>query len=341
MATRFLVRGAAALLAVAALAALVVACGDDDGEVRPIPVNEGGSPSGTGSASGSGTHTHTGSASGSATGISTEGLETTTSNDLIQSAVDGYRGYLMAQVDQMISDTDVFTDAIRAGDLEAAKAAYAVSRLAWERIEPIAGLVEEIDGAVDARVDDFENEDDPEFTGWHRLEYILFSLNTTDGAAQFADKLDADLRILRDSIPDLELPPAVLAIGAAELIEEVSQGKITGEEDRYSKTDLWDFYANLEGSKALIRLLTPALEEADPDLLASINAGFDELDETLAPLRHGNGWVPYCQENDEYHSDEYCPNGATVSQATVDQLKAQLASLSENISQTAGALSLQ
>ena len=335
MSTRFLVRGAAALLAVAALAALVVACGDDEGEVRPIAVSESESGSGTGSASASA------SASGSATGISTEGLETSTSNDLIQSAVDGYRGYLMAQVDQMIADTDVFTNAIRAGDLEAAQAAYAPSRLAWERIEPIAGLVEEIDGAVDARVDDFENEDDPEFTGWHRLEYILFSLNTTDGAAEFADKLDADLRILRDAIPDLELPPAVLAIGAAELIEEVSQGKITGEEDRYSKTDLWDFYANLEGSKALIRLLTPALEEADPTLLASINAGFDELDETLAPLRNGNGWVPYCQENDEYPSDEYCPNGPTVSQGTVDLLKAQLASLSENISQTAGALSLQ
>lgn len=335
MATRFLVRGAAALLAVAALAALVVACGDDDGEVRPIAVSE------SGSASKSGTGSASASASGSATGISTEGLETSTSNDLIQSAVDGYRGYLMAQVDQMIADTDVFTNAIRAGDLEAAQAAYAPSRLAWERIEPIAGLVEEIDGAVDARVDDFENEDDPGFTGWHRLEYILFSLNITDGAAQFADKLDADLRILRDAIPDLELPPAVLAIGAAELIEEVSQGKITGEEDRYSKTDLWDFYANLEGSKALIRLLTPALEEADPTLLSSINAGFDELDETLAPLRNGNGWVPYCQENDEYPSDKYCPDGVTVSQATVDQLKAQLASLSENISQTAGALSLQ
>ena len=335
MSTQFLVRGAAALLAVAALAALVVACGDDEGEVRPIAVSESESGSGTGSASASA------SASGSATGISTEGLETTTSNDLIQSAVDGYRGYLMAQVDQMISDTDAFTNAIRAGDLEAAQAAYAPSRVAWERIEPIAGLVEEIDGAVDARVDDFEGEDDPGFTGWHRLEYILFSLETTDGAAEFADKLDADLRILRDAIPDLELPPAVLAIGAAELIEEVSEGKITGEEDRYSKTDLWDFNANLEGSKALIRLLTPALEEADPDLLAAINAGFDELDETLAPLRHGNGWAPYCQENDEYPSDTYCPNGPTVSQDTVDLLKAQLASLSENISQTAGALSLQ
>ena len=42
---------------------------------------------------------------------------------------------------QLITDTKVFTDAVRAGDVEAAKAAFAPSRQAWERIEPIAGLV--------------------------------------------------------------------------------------------------------------------------------------------------------------------------------------------------------
>ena len=63
-------------------------------------------------------------------------------------------------------------------------------RVSWERIEPIAGLVEEIDGTVDARVDDFESETDPDCTGWHRLEYLLFEQNTTDGAAEFADGLD-------------------------------------------------------------------------------------------------------------------------------------------------------
>jgi iron uptake system component EfeO len=81
-----------------------------------------------------------------------------------------------------------FTDAVRAGDLEAAKAAYAPSRVPWERIEPIAGLVEDIDTAVDARVDDFEGPDDAEFTGWHRLEYLLFDQGTTEGAASFADR---------------------------------------------------------------------------------------------------------------------------------------------------------
>ena len=317
---------AAALAAVLALAA--AACGDDGAEVRTIG-DASGSASGTGSASGSGT----------ATGLSLEEFAEGTDNPLVQQAVDQYKEYVTAQIDAMIVNNLAFNDAVRAGNLEAARDAYAPARVEWERIEPIAGLIEEIDGAVDSRVDDFAGPDDPEFTGWHRLEYILFELGTTEGATPFADQLDADLQTLKEQMADLELPPAAVAVGAAELVEEVSQGKITGEEDRYSKTDLWDFNANLEGAREVIKLLTPALREADPELLDRINAGFAELDGSLAGLRDGDGWVLYCQENDPFPSP-LCPPEATVTDETIDLLKAQLAGLSENISLTAGALGL-
>lgn len=313
---------------VAAASLLAAACGEDDGaEVRTI--DEDGAVSVSASAS----------ATGSATGLSLEEFEGGTDNVLVQEAVAGYKAYVVAQIDAMIAGNQVFADAIRANDLEAARAAYAPARVEWERIEPIAGLIEEIDGAVDSRVDDFEGPDAPEFTGWHRIEYILFELETTDGAAAFADRLQGDLQTLRSGMADLELPPAAVAVGAAELIEEVSEGKITGEEDRYSKTDLWDFNANVEGAQKVVELLTPALQQADPDLLGRINDGFSELNGTLSGLRAGTGWVLYCQENDPYPSP-LCP-GVTVSQETVDLLKAQLAGLSENISLTAGALGLK
>ncbi|HKH24487.1 MAG TPA: EfeM/EfeO family lipoprotein [Acidimicrobiales bacterium] len=83
-----------------------------------------------------------------------------------------YKTWVLAQVAETIAATTTFTDAVRSGDVEGAKAAFAPSRQGWERIEPVAGLVEQIDGAVDARVDDFSGVDDPAFTGWHRLEYL-------------------------------------------------------------------------------------------------------------------------------------------------------------------------
>ncbi|MGH3774671.1 MAG: EfeM/EfeO family lipoprotein [Pseudonocardiaceae bacterium] len=254
----------------------------------------------------------------------------------VQQAIAAYKTYVEGQIDEMVTRTKVLTDAVRAGDLAAAQAAYAPSRVPWERIEPIAGLVEEIDGKVDARVDDFAGVDDPQFTGWHRLEYLLFARVTTEGAAPFADQLDADLRTLKTQFATLELPPVEVAVGASELIEEVSLGKITGEEDRYAKTDLWDFNGNLEGSKAVVVVLTPALQASDPALLTDINKGFADLDATLAPLRAGDGWVLYCLKDDQFPSPR-CP-AVTVPPELVDTLKAQLAGLSEKTSQIAGAL---
>ncbi|MFI5506824.1 EfeM/EfeO family lipoprotein [Mycobacterium sp. NPDC051804] len=254
-----------------------------------------------------------------------------------QAAVE-YKKYATGQIDDLVVKVKVLTDAVRANDLAAAQAAYEPSRVPWERIEPLAGLVEEIDGKVDSRVDDFENVDDPEFTGWHRLEYLLFEKNTTEGGAPFADQLDQDIATLKEQFPSVEVKPVDVATGAAELIEEVSEGKITGEEDRYSKTDLWDFDANLQGSQAAVDTLKPALEKADPDLLAKITTGFADINATMAPLRQGDGWVLYCTENDPYPSPR-C-TGVTVDPATVDKLKAQLAGLSENVSQIAGVLKL-
>jgi iron uptake system component EfeO len=273
----------------------------------------------------------------------TPATETTTSaapaaNPQVDEAATQYKEYAVKQTNDLVGVTKTFTDAVRTGDLTAAQAAYAPSRVPWERIEPLAGLVEEIDGKVDARVDDFAGVDDPAFTGWHRLEYLLFEKNTTEGGAPFADQLDQDIATLNQRMPTLEVTPRDVAVGAAELIEEVSEGKITGEEDRYSKTDLWDFDANLQGSQAAIERLTPALQEANPELLENINTGFKDLNATLQPLRRGDGWVLYCTENDPYPSAR-C-TGVTVDPPTIDKLKAQLAGLSENVSQVAGVLGL-
>jgi iron uptake system component EfeO len=332
------------LVGVLAASALALsACGDDDGgSVRNVDGEDcpsasasasASAASGSGSASGAGSGSASGSTgcpsasgSGSATGLSSSDVAGETDNELVLTAVDEYKGYVVEQVDELVTATKTFTDAVRAGDVAAAQAAYAPSRVSWERIEPIAGLIEDIDVAVDARVDDFEGPDDPTWTGWHRLEYHLWELNSTEGTAEFADKLDADLASLQASLPDLELPPATLPVGAAELIEEVSEGKITGEEDRYSHTDLWDFAANVEGSEQLIVFLTPAIEAEDPDLLASINAGFADIEAQLATYADGSGgYVSYEQLTEDDKA----------------QMQATLAELSENVSQVAGVLGLE
>ena len=279
-----------------AVARLVGACGGDEDDAGTSSTDPGGS-------------------------IALDELAQATDNALITAAVDGYRTYVQTQVADLQAEVAVFADAVRAGDIDAAQAAYPTSRRPWERIEPIAGLIEDIDGAVDAREDDFDGPDDPDFTGWHKLEWYLWEQGDLTDAAPVADQLEADLQTLADAAATLDLPPGVLTVGAQELIEEVASpdGKLSGEEDRYSGTDLYDFQANVEGSEALVDLLRPALEAADADLLATIDGLFAELDGQLAELGSFEEGYP--------HYDQVTEAQKTAFAATLGELAEQLSLL--------------
>ena len=228
---------------------------------------------GAGSASAGGSATASGGATcaDSATGISKHDVAAETDNVEVAAAVDDYREYVVQQVDDTVTKTKVFTDAVRAGDLAAAASGVRPVRVpVGRRIEPIAGLIDDIDGALDSPGRRLrQGVDDPAFTGWHRLEYLLFDQQSTDGGAAVRRPARRRPRQAEDRLATLELPPGSLPVGAAGLIEEVSEGKITGEEDRYSHTDLWDFAANVEGSEALVTFLTPAIATPTPTCSAT------------------------------------------------------------------------
>ena len=226
----------------------------------------------------------------------------------------------------MLTATKAFTDAVRAGDVEAAKAAYADSRYHWETIEPIAGLVSDVDGAVDSRVDDFASVDDPAFTGWHRLEYILWKTGALNAESeQIATQLDQDLAELPQLIESLEMTPKDVALGAAGLIEEVSEGKLTGEEDRYSHTDLYDLAANVNGSFRAFQTYEPVLVQVDKPLEQKIEQGFLDAKSLLSDYQRPDGSYESFLE---------------LSKADKQQLQAQLATLSEDLSTVPGVLAL-
>ncbi|WP_168195830.1 iron uptake system protein EfeO [Nissabacter sp. SGAir0207] len=205
-----------------------------------------------------------------------------------------YKVYVMGEVGQLVIQTQAFTEAVKRGDLAQARALYAPTRQHYERIEPIAELFSDLDGSIDAREDDFEQKAaDPAFTGFHRLEKILFGDNTTQGGAPFADRLLADTRALQTRISELTFPPSKVVGGAAGLVEEIAASKISGEEDRYSRTDLWDFQANIDGAQKIVNLLRPLLVKADPALLAKIDGNFAKVDGLLAKYRTANGFASY------------------------------------------------
>ncbi|MFF2408308.1 iron uptake system protein EfeO [Streptomyces sp. NPDC058092] len=199
-------------------------------------------------------------------------------------AVAEYRTYVQAQADETLPKAKKFTDAVAAGDIEAAKKIYADSRLGWERTEPVAESFGDIDPKVDLREDGLEG--DQKWTGWHRLEKALWhdkKLGAEEKA--LAPVLYKDLLDWQKRVGTADITPTSMANGAKELLDEVATGKVTGEEERYSHTDLIDFKGNVEGAEKSYELLKPVASKNDPALTASLDKQFAALNTLLDKYR--------------------------------------------------------
>jgi len=223
--------------------------------------------------------------------------------DLVAPITD-YKLYVLDNLEQFTSHSREFTDAINAGDLAKAQELYAPSRVYYERIEPIAELFADLDASIDAREDDYEKGvKDPVFTGFHRLEYGLFHDQSTDGMEPFAERLMSDIEDLGQRVQGLTFPPETVVGGAAALMEEVAATKVSGEEDRYSRTDLWDFQGNVDGAKKIFELVKPLASKEDAAFVARVEENFASMETTLSHyyVEEGNvesGFVTYDKVSD-------------------------------------------
>ncbi|MFJ2973330.1 iron uptake system protein EfeO [Kluyvera sp. NPDC087067] len=243
----------------------------------------------------------------------------------LSTAITAYKAYVVEQTAELVKGTQAFTDAVKAGDIEKAKSLYAPTRQYYERIEPIAELFSDLDGSIDAREDDYEQKAaDPKFTGFHRLEKALFGDNSVKGMEQYATQLNSDVLELQKRINELAFPPSKVVGGAAGLIEEVAASKISGEEDRYSHTDLWDFQANIDGAQKIVNLLRPQLQKENSALLAKVDANFKKVDAILAKYRTKDGYETYDKLTD----------------ADRNALKGPVTTLAEDLAQLRGILGL-
>ena len=214
----------------------------------------------------------------------------------LDAARDAYAQYVDTQVTDLVARIDDFASAVERGDLDGSKASYAAARVPWERIEPIAELFPDLDQAIDFREEDYAGGvDDPGFKGFHRIEKGLWGDGSTDGLAALAAELRANVAELKTRIDALVIDPRVMARGAGELIDEVAQSKMTGEEDRYSRMDLYSIDANVDGSAQIVDELRPILTELDPAFLKQLDDASDAVEAVIAKYADGDGFKDFDQ----------------------------------------------
>ncbi|MBM7691512.1 iron uptake system component EfeO [Peribacillus deserti] len=203
-----------------------------------------------------------------------------------------YREYALSEIEAFVKETETFTSAVKTGDIEGAKETYAPARMHYERAEPIAEVFGDLDPKIDAREGDVPEK---EWTGYHRIEKGLWIENTTKGYEQYAEQLMKDVNLLRAKVETVDVTPELLITGAVDLLNEVSTSKVTGEEDRYSHTDLYDFAANVQGAEKIYLLLKPSLMEKDQALSEDIQKQFNSVFGLLEQHKIGEGYKAYTE----------------------------------------------
>ncbi|MBU9766494.1 iron uptake system protein EfeO [Mycobacterium sp. TNTM28] len=223
---------------------------------------------------------------GEAVQIDTEGK--------FKEAADSYKRYVLSQTDALVPSTEAFVAAVKAKDVAKAKELFPTTRTYYERIEPVAeSFPDDLDPRIDLREADLEP--GQKWTGFHALEKQLWVTGLQPDADALADQLLADVKELEAGVKaaDWTIDSTQIAGGAQGLLDEIALSKITGEEDIFSHTDLWDFKANVEGSQTAVASVRPILDERDAELGKRVDQRFSEVEALLEKYRERDGFVSY------------------------------------------------
>jgi len=259
---------------------------------------------------------------------------------VIDQAAANYVGYIKSQVSELLPAVEEFAEAYASGDDEKARELFPQVRVFYERIEPTAEAFGDLDPKIDYREVDAVAEG-LDWTGFHRIEkdlwepakdarnsngenaWIDWEPSTDEQRQEFADLLIADVTELNDLVTaaDFAVGLADISNGAIGLMDEVATGKISGEEDWWSHTDLWDFKANVEGAEVAygyVRDIATSKGEEGAALVEQLDTEFDAINALLAEYGDlENGFVSYTD----------------LSEAQVKELSDQVNALAEPLSQ--------
>ena len=241
----------------------------------------------------------------------------------LKQATNLYKKFVENQVDTLLKDTEKFAETIKAGNLEEAKKQYPVIRMAYERSEPIAESFGELDVNIDFRLADYleENKTEEGWRGFHRIEKIMWEQNTTKGTEQYAEQLVKDIKELKAKVATVEVTPDLMVTGAVDLLNEVATQKITGEEEIYSHTDLYDFKANIEGAEEIFKIFKPLIEKKDSKLAKDLTEKFATinslLDKYKTDEKHYKLYTGLTKENTKELSEAVTKLGEPLSQMGV------------------------
>jgi iron uptake system EfeUOB component EfeO/EfeM len=207
-----------------------------------------------------------------------------------------YRTYVAAKLAALKSQVAALSAATHSGNLAAAKSAWLTAHLTWLEVgqdDGAYGAFGDLGGEIDGLAAGHRlGPADPGFTGFHRVEFDLWSKDDLTAAA-------ADTAILKHLLADLMsnplssyLPATTNGIGnwllrPHEVLEDALRDSLTADDDYGSDTDLASIAADASATRVILRELAPQVNLLAPHLIATAIAQLNALTRAISATGSG------------------------------------------------------
>jgi iron uptake system component EfeO len=227
-----------------------------------------------------------GAANGSAAVLPVSGID-------LAGSVTSYQAYTTGALATLANDVATLDRAATSGNRGSAEAAWLPAHLAYNRLGAAYGTFGDFADAIDGMPDGLPGGvNDPDFSGFHRIEYGLWHGESMAMIAKFANKLVGDVAGLRADFPTEQIDANDLPLRAHEIMENTLQFQLTGHADQGSGTSLATALANVDGTQAVLDAIAPVMAPRYTGW-STVGTWMTTLRTALAAAqRPGGGWTP-------------------------------------------------
>ncbi len=213
----------------------------------------------------------------------------------------GYRAYVAGKLATLRAQVGALSAAIGSGSQAAARSAWLAAHLTWLEIGQDDGAYGAF-GALGGEIDGLAaghplGTADPGFTGFHRVEFDLWTRRDLSAAATDTARLQALLAQLMKTPLSTDLPATATGIGnwllrPHEVLEDALRDSLTADDDYGSGSDLASITADVAAVRVLLSELAPGLKLFSPHLIGQATSQLDALMGAVDATRVHGAWVP-------------------------------------------------
>ncbi|MFF4303020.1 iron uptake transporter permease EfeU [Streptomyces sp. NPDC001601] len=223
---------------------------------------------------------------------STRAVVPVSENDLA-APLEAYKAYVEQGLATLVAQTRTLDADIAGNHLAKARTDWLAAHLTYSSLGAAYGTFEDYDQKINGRADGLPGGvADPDFAGFHRVEYGLWHAKTAGQLKAPVQALADAAAGLQKAFPAQEFDAGDLPLRAHEILENTLQFELTADTDEGSGTNLATANANLAGTRELLTVLRPLLTTRAPKLLPAVDADIARLQQLLDAEHRGASWTP-------------------------------------------------